>query len=147
MNNKKGQIDQLVPEPYYPKKPHDPFAAFVDNNGYKEALKNNLKNKKKQYHEYQQPQQPQQQQQSQANSKKGSGNLPISHDPIKASCSLCGKPIQESWTEDSKKRIFHNECFVCCQCGTALGSLGKYVTVGKGVMCRPCRNKQMQASR
>merc|ERR1712176_1408884 len=66
--------------------------------------------------------------------------------PIRSICARCGKPIQDSWTEDAKQRMYHNECFVCCECGVSLGQMGKYVTITKGVVCKPCRNKQVIAA-
>merc|ERR1712187_366954 len=122
MNGKKGPICQPQPEPYYNNKPSDPFAKYLNNSHVKRDFgpnKNNL------YHS------------GNKESKNWMGTDNKFSQPIRSICARCGKPIQDSWTEDAKQRMYHNECFVCCECGVSLGQMGKYVTITKGVVCKP----------
>eukprot|EP00484_Ammonia_sp_Unknown_P019055 CAMPEP_0197029952 /NCGR_PEP_ID=MMETSP1384-20130603/9296_1 /TAXON_ID=29189 /ORGANISM="Ammonia sp." /LENGTH=418 /DNA_ID=CAMNT_0042459215 /DNA_START=57 /DNA_END=1313 /DNA_ORIENTATION=- len=163
LNRPQGPVEQPIPQPYHQKK-QDPFAQFVNNSQYQRDLKDhggaankggysqmNKPNYRPYNHNAQQSNHNQQQDES-ANlyhtgskeSKNWSGVDNQFSQPIRSVCTACGKAVQESWTEDSKQRIFHNECFACTLCGTPLGQVGKYVTVSNGVMCKPCRSQQMK---
>lgn len=132
---------QPVAQPYFAPKAEDPFDKYLK----KEAAKpikpsypqNNYNNNNKNAFAPQIQMRSQAQPQPQQN---------ISHhvEPV-FDCSVCGQLIGQEWTEDSKQRKYHNQCFVCCECGISLGSVGKYIKTGKGMTCRTCRDKQLQA--
>merc|ERR1712228_285851 len=141
MNNKpihsqRAAIDQPISEPYFEKKAEDPFAKYLQKNprnDQKQQIKvkpysnNGADNRTKNNFQFV----PQQQ------------NLINNNNDNQFFCAICGKEIEQEWTEDSQQRKYHNFCFVCCECGISLGSVGKYVKSGKRMTCRSCRDKQI----
>merc|ERR1712228_220343 len=129
MNNKpihsqKAAIDQPISEPYFQKNPRNDQKQQIKvkpyaNNGANNRTMNNFQFV------------PQQQ------------NIINNNNDNQFFCAICGKEIEQEWTEDSQQRKYHNFCFVCCECGISLGSVGKYVKSGKRMTCRSCRDKQI----
>ena len=138
-HGQKRVMDQPISQPYFPKKPHDPFSKYLQ----KQPL-NNQKQKQNEAKPYSNIQ-------NNANNNNirkqivPQGQLHISNNnhQQRFECTHCGDVIGEEWTEDSKQRKYHNHCFICCECGISLGSVGKYVKCAKGMTCRSCRDKQI----
>mmetsp|Transcript_1028 Transcript_1028/g.2005 ORF Transcript_1028/g.2005 Transcript_1028/m.2005 type:complete len:411 (-) Transcript_1028:69-1301(-) len=154
-----GVKDKPKPEPYYSHKQEDPFSKFYNTAQYKRDLKNHgnvqhgYHNKNVQEPNYRaynaKPNNAAQQQQQSiySSGKKESENwsgVPNRFSQkMEKRCIKCAGPIQDTWTEDSQQRMFHDECFVCLVCGSKLGPIGTYIAVNNGVVCKQCRSQQL----